>query len=141
MKKTFKKITAAVMAATTLTVGMIGINANATGTHKFGDPDYGGNYYSLNVDNCISNGYFYSHSTVTRHCTIELYLYNPNTGVTLSGSQKSVSSDVASETWLSVSKNYTGHNSAYKHYYEANLFGGTVGPVPIVETVVLNLGC
>lgn len=141
MKTMLKKLSVTIMAAATLTVGMIGMNANAAGTYKFGDPNYGGNYYSLDVDNCTSTGNFYSHSTMTRHCTIELYLYNPNTRQTLSGSQKPASSDVESETWLTVSKNYNGHNSAYKHYYKANLYGGTVGSVPIVETVVLNLGC
>lgn len=127
------------MAAATLTVGIIGMNANAAITYKYGSSSYGSNYYKLEVDNCNSTSYFYSNSTMKRHCTIRVYLYNPTTGHTLSGSENYTASDVDSKTWLIVSKNQKGHSLAYKHYYQANLYGGTVGPVPIVETKYLNL--
>ncbi|NLG03400.1 MAG: hypothetical protein GX567_06180 [Clostridia bacterium] len=141
MKIKFKKAIASVMAAATLAISFNCVNASTADTYMFGDTQYGGNYYSLNVDNCESTGYFHSYSTMTRYCTVKVYLYNPNTFQTLAGSTESKSSNVSNGAWLSVSKNYNGHNPTYKHYYKADLYGGTVGPVPIVETVNLNIVC
>lgn len=142
MNKTFKKIAASIMAISTLAVSMVGIIANASEdpyTSSWGSETYGSCFYYLTVDsNCTASGSVTSYSTTTRYCTVELYLASSVTATPVSGSTKTGACDLSCENTLTVSKAQNDHGS-YRHCYKAQLYGGTVGPVPVVETKYLNL--
>lgn len=142
MKNMFKRSLAAVIAVASLAVGMVGIAANASedpSTYTSGSESYGSCFYYLTVNsNCTAKGSVTSHSTTTRYCTVELYLASSVTASPVSGSTKKGDCDLSNGNTLTVSKAQSGHGSN-RHCYKAQLYGGTVGPVPIVETKYLNL--
>ncbi len=136
-----KKTLAAIVAATTMAVSMGSVSVNAGYTSMTGSENYGSCYYMLSVNNCKAYGSFTSHSAVTRHCKIQVYLASSQTSTPLSGSVLATSSDVApGGHLLTGTKDHSGHSSYYKHYYKAVLYGGAYGSnVPVVETIYLNL--
>ncbi len=72
------------------------------------------------------------------YCTVDLYLASSVTATPVSGSTKRGECDLSNGNTLTVTKDQSGHGS-YRHCYKAQLYGGTVGPVPVVETKYLNL--
>lgn len=142
MKKMFKRSLAAVMAVASLAVGMVGIAANASEdpyTSTFGSESYGSCFYYLTVNSdCKARGSVTNYGTTTRYCTVELYLASSVTATPVSGSNQKGACDLSNGNTLTVSKAQSGHGSN-RHCYKAQLYGGTVGPVPIVETKYLNL--
>lgn len=147
MYKTFKKITAAVMAATTLAVSMVGISTSAASysTSTTGSSNYGSCYYYLSLDkdnNYYNYGSCTSYSIATRYCTVSIYLASSVTATPAEGSELTAKGNLVPNdngTTLCVSRHQRATGS-YRYCYKANLYGGAEGPyVPIVETKYLSL--
>lgn len=138
MKKTFKKIAASVMAVATLAVSAAGMSASAVSTT--GSATYGSCKYTLTVSNCYATGTLKNNGTSTRYSTIKLYVASSQNGTALSGKNGNGSSNLGSGSTLTVSRDQSGHSSAYKHFYRGDLYGSSSGAnVPIVETTYLKV--
>lgn len=78
--------------------------------------------------------------TKTRYSTIKLYVASSQNGTALAGKNGNGSSNLGSGSTLTVSRDQSGHSSAYKHFYRGDLYGSSSGTnVPIVETKYLNI--
>ena len=148
MKNTFKKITAAVMAAATLAVSMVGMGTNAADAaytdSEYGSAGYGSWYYSLSVSNHTSSGMIGNNGTVSRYNTMELALIHRNAlqYTIVQGTQKTSSGVTAPNEISGMGKAFGSHNILYSHGYKGMIYGSDNPQYsPVVETIYLTVGC
>lgn len=139
MTKKFKKILVGLVASAMCVTGSMGaISASAASTYTYGDPAYGSCWYYL-TNSPDHSGSVTSFSSITRYCTVKIYIASSVTATPLPGTEESGASNLTYDTTLNVSKSQTA-SSPYKYCYRADLYGDSQGPyVPVVETKYLNL--
>lgn len=148
MKKTFKKIAAALMAATTLAVSMVGMGTNAADAaytdSEYGSAGYGSWYYSLSVSSHTSSAIIQNNGTVSRYNTMELSLIHRNAiqYTVVQGTEKTSSGVTAPNEISGMGKAFGSHNILYSHGCKVMLYGSDKPQYsPVVETIYLTVGC